>query len=266
MESRPTESIADRNILIVGGGLAGLAFATYLARAGAEPTIVERRTEWGDGGYGIGLWGDGHAVLNDLDCLSAVREAATDPRTVAVRASEDGVLARLSIPPDRTLQLAVHRGDFHATLRAGIPRSWLRMDTEPTTITETSDAVAVTFDDGSTEPFDLVVGADGVHSSVREQCFTDWRVREHDTYIWSLWSREDVDIGPDMTSVLDPDSEGFVARIGDRVGFNLAARLETPPSPPARDLLRTQAETIGWKLPALLDQTDAEPFSTVFVT
>jgi len=68
MESRPTESIADRNILIVGGGLAGLAFATYLARAGAEPTIVERRTEWGDGGYGIGLWGDGHAVLNDLDC------------------------------------------------------------------------------------------------------------------------------------------------------------------------------------------------------
>ena len=58
-----------------------------------------------------------------------------------------------------------------------------------------------------------------------------------------------------MVSVWGPGSERFVAR----VGFNLAARLDTPPEPPTRDELRAQAETIGWQLPALLDATDDEP-------
>lgn len=69
-----------------------------------------------------------------------------------------------------------------------------------------------------------------------------------------------MDVGQDMVSVWGPGSEGFVARVGDRVGFNLAARLDSPPEPPAREELRAQAETIGWQLPVLLNGTDDEPF------
>jgi 2-polyprenyl-6-methoxyphenol hydroxylase-like FAD-dependent oxidoreductase len=134
------------------------------------------------------------------------------------------------------------------------------MGTEPVRIDETRDGVEVTFDDGSTETFGIVVGADGVHSTVREQCFTDWTVREHDTYIWSLWARQDVEIGPDMVSVWGPGSEGFVARVDDRVGFNLAARHDPPVAGPTCETLRDHAEAIGWKLPALLDGTDDQPF------
>lgn len=248
------------DVLVSGGGLAGLAFAAYLARHGYEPTIVERRADWTDGGYGIGLWADGRSVLADLDCLSTVREAATDPRDVAVRASEDGVLARLSIPEGQSLLLAVHRSELHAALRERIPESWIRMGTAPTRIEETDSGVAVTFDDGTTEQFDLVVGADGVHSAVRERCFTDWAMREYDTYIWSLWPDQAVDIGSDMVSVWGPESEGFVARIGDRVGFNLAVRHETPISGPARETLRANADAVGWKLPELLEGADDDPF------
>lgn len=248
------------NTLIVGGGLAGLTLANYLSRQGHEPTIVEQASEWRASGYGIGLWEDGLSVLDELGVLDAARAAAADPRGFEVRASTGGLLTRTTLPAERTLLLAIHRADLHSILRDAIPEEWIRMDTTPEQIDEQTDDVTVTFDDGETETFDLVVGADGIHSTVREQCFTDWTLREFDTYVWSLWADQDVDVGRDMVSVWGPGSEGFVARVGDRVGFNLAAQLDAPPEPPGRDELRVQAERIGWQLPALLDGTDDDPF------
>mgnify|MGYP000135607136 CR=1 FL=1 len=251
---------SESEVLIVGGGLAGVTLANYLARQGREPLIVEQAADWRDSGYGIGLWKDGLAVLDELGRLETVREHAADPDGFEIRSSEGGLLTRTTIPPQETLLLAIYRGDLHAALRSEIPDDWIRMGTSPERIDERSDEVVVTFDDGTTATFGLVVGADGVHSTVREQCFTRWTLREYDTYIWSLWASQDVDVGSDMVSVWGSGSEGFVARVGDRVGFNLAARLDDPPAPPARDALREQAETIGWQLPELLDGTADEPF------
>lgn len=250
----------ESEVLIVGGGLAGLVLATYLRRQGREPLLVEQASDWRGGGYGIGLWADGIAVLDELGRFDTAREYAADPDGFEIRASDGGLLTRSTLPPEQTLLLAIHRADLHAALRAEVPTDWIRMGTSPQQIDERPDDVVVTFDDGTTETFDLVVGADGVHSTVREQCFTDWTKREYDTYVWSLWADQDVDVGSDMVSVWGPGSEGFVARVGDRVGFNLAARLDTPPKPPAREQLRRQAERIGWQLPALLDGTDDDPF------
>jgi len=250
----------ESNILIVGGGLAGLALATYLRRHGRKPLLVEQASDWRGEGYGIGLWSDGLAVLDELGQLKTARDHAADPDGFEIRASDGGLLTRTTLPPDQTLLLAIHRAELHEVLRMDVPTDWIRMDTSPERIDERPDEVGVTFDDGTTETFDLVVGADGIHSTVREQCFTDWTKREYDTYIWSLWADQDVDVGSDMVSVWGPGSEGFVARVGDRVGFNLAVRLDTPPEPPAREALRRQAERIGWQLPALLNGTDDDPF------
>lgn len=248
------------DVLIVGGGLAGLSLAGFLQRQEYEPTIIEQATEWRGSGYGIGLWEDGLAVLDELGLLDAAHKRAADPSGFEIRASGGEVLTRTSLSPEQTLLLVIHRADLHAALRENVPSDWIRMGTSPEHINEHADGVTVTFDDGTTEVFDLVIGADGVHSVVRSQCFDDWSKREYDTYVWSLWAQQDVDVGQDMVSVWGPGSEGFVARVGDRVGFNLAARLDSPPNPPGREELRAQAETIGWHLPALLDGTDDEPF------
>lgn len=246
--------------LIVGGGIAGFGLANYLRRQGNDPLIVERASEWRDRGYGVGLWRDGIDVLDELGVLDTVRDRAVAPEGFEIRDADAGRLARTSLPAGRTLLLAVHRADLHAALRGPVPADRVRMGTTPRRIKERPGEVVVGFDDGTTESFDLVVGADGVDSAVRESCFDDWTRRVYDTYVWSLWAAQDVDVGRDMVSVWGPGCEGFVARVGDRVGFNLAARLDSPPDPPARGPLRSRAERMGWRLPALLDGTDDDPF------
>lgn len=154
---------------------------------------------------------------------------------------------------------AVHRANFHAALRETVQADSIRMGTIPKDIEERGDGVTVAFEDGPTEVFNLVVGADGVHSTVRKQCFTDWQKRKLDTYVWSLWAPQDTDIGSDMVSVWGPGSEGFVVRVGDRIGFNFAAQLETPPASPG-EKLRAEVTAVDWQFPAILEETEDEPF------
>ena len=118
--SMPPES----DVLIVGGGLAGLTLANYLIRQGREPTIVDQATEWRASGYGIGLWKDELAILDELGALDAARAHAADPDGFEVRASGGGLLARTTLPSGQTLLLAIHRAELHAVLRDTVPDEW----------------------------------------------------------------------------------------------------------------------------------------------
>jgi 2-polyprenyl-6-methoxyphenol hydroxylase-like FAD-dependent oxidoreductase len=105
MSSQPA---ADAGVLIVGGGIAGLALARYLTRLGYDPTVVEQAGEWRATGYGIGLRSDGLAVLAELGRRETVRERATDPDGFEIRGADGRLLTRATLPPDRTPLLVVH--------------------------------------------------------------------------------------------------------------------------------------------------------------
>lgn len=248
-------------LLVVGGGIAGLSAAAFLRRRGFDPAVVERASSWRRVGYGVGLWGNGLAVLDRLGAADAVRDAGTRLRTFQIRGADGEPLSEATLPPRRTPAfLAVHRADLHEAIRDCAPA--VRMDTSPSSLAPVSGGVKVTFEDGTTERYDAVVGADGVHSAVRAAWFDDWSVEAHDAVVWSFWVPEDAaDAVPEATtSVWASGAEAFLVRIGGRALVNVAARTPRGGGGDAspRERLRAAADELGWILPEAVESLGAE--------
>lgn len=177
-------------ILIVGAGLGGLALAGFLDDCGIEYCILEKRTAWDHEGYCLGLWNNGRNMLRKLGLADRLDESEVPFQTLLIC---DGRGNRL-----RSYDLSrfydefgmayshVRRADLHQWL-VGCTACKVRMGTSIISLLEKEDRVSVRLSDGTEEHFDLVVGADGVHSFVRDLCFrehvesyTDWRA-------WYAW-------------------------------------------------------------------------------
>ncbi len=157
-----------RRGLIVGAGIGGLVLAHALRRRGWGVEVVERAARWEPVGAGIGLWSNALAVLDRLGLRTPVvargvgfaSGAVSDARgRVLVRVDYDGVA-----PPP--VCVALHRAALHQALRGGIDDA-VRLDASVTAIAAAGDRARVTFTDGASGGYDLVVGADGLRSRVR---------------------------------------------------------------------------------------------------
>jgi len=251
----------DRDILIVGGGIAGLALAGLLRDKGMEATVVEQTAEWGRVGWGIGLWGNGLAVLDALGVADDAVSRGSVPDRFEIRGADGTRLASVDLPGDDAF-LAVHRADLHAALRGAVPEPWVRMGTTPAVIEQTSDGVTVTLDDGTEDRYNAVVGADGLHSRVRDLQFGDWTVDDREAVVWSFWTPTGTDLGmtDTMVSRWASGTEAFLGGVGDRGLVNIATRMPAgvTPDAPALDRLTTTADALGGRLPAAVAELDAD--------
>ena len=163
-------------VLIVGGGVAGLAAARALLAAGFAPELVERESEWGHGGTGIYLPGNAARALRSLGLEHDVAE-----RAVAIpkqRFCDSHGRLLLEVDVEELWNgvgpcLALHRAELHAVLLAGAGDVPIRMGVTVRALREHGEKISVELDDESSDEYDLVIGADGIHSTVRRLAFGD---------------------------------------------------------------------------------------------
>jgi 2-polyprenyl-6-methoxyphenol hydroxylase-like FAD-dependent oxidoreductase len=165
------------NILISGASVAGPALAFWLRRYGFNPTVVERAPALREGGYKIDIRGAATRVLERMGLLAEVRGASTDMRGTSFVNSANQPIATMSAD-----FFMGREGDDVEIMRSDLSRilyEATRHDTEYifddsiSAIVQDNDGVQVTFERGQQRTFDLVVGADGLHSNVRALAFGD---------------------------------------------------------------------------------------------
>lgn len=169
-------SDADRTILIVGAGIAGLALGLALAHRGRRSMILERRQDPAEAGAGIQLGPNGIKALDSLGLRSALASAAGRPQGIAVHDGLDGRLLQ-TLPLGDWLEhrhgapyLVAHRSDLQRILMDRVriePAIQLRLGFEVTDLELLTTGVGVRSADNQWLEGPALIGADGVHSTIR---------------------------------------------------------------------------------------------------
>jgi FAD-dependent urate hydroxylase len=166
----------EARILVVGAGIAGLAAARTLARAGFSAEVVEREPAWEETGTGIYLPGNAARALRALGLEQSVSERAV----VIPRQRVSDHRGRLLVEVDLAELwdgvgpcLALPRADLHAVLLDGARDVPIRMGADVRGLREQRGTLSVEFRDGTAGKYDLVIGADGIRSTVRRLAFGD---------------------------------------------------------------------------------------------
>ncbi|MFE2168352.1 FAD-dependent monooxygenase [Streptomyces sp. NPDC059447] len=160
------------NVLISGSSVAGPALAYWLHRHGFNPTIVERAPALRDGGYAVDFRGEAHlSVLRGMGILDAVEAARTGTGSMSYVNSAGKVQAKL--PADLFAgDVEILRGDLARILYdVTAPFTEYVFGDSITSLAEDADGVTVTFERSAPRRFDLVIGADGLHSNTRRLAF-----------------------------------------------------------------------------------------------
>lgn len=163
------------DVLVVGVGIAGPTLAYWLARAGHRPTLVEHAPELRRGGYLVDFWGAGFDVAERMGLVDELVRRGYRARAIQQRRADDSVMVSLRPEafvgaPDRFVSLA--RSDLAHVIYASLDGQVETIFGDTVrAVVDDGDGVRVEFEHASARSFDLVIGADGLHSQVRRLVF-----------------------------------------------------------------------------------------------
>ena len=166
----------DFPILIIGAGIGGLATALALQQAGFAVHIFERSKEIRESGAGLTLWANAVRVLQELGLANLVQQLAPPaPMRAGFYTMRGKQLAQLA---PRTVEeqcggptIAIHRAEFQAALRARLAPGTLVLDRQLIDFEQDITGVTACFARGERVRGSLLIGADGIHSQVRQLLF-----------------------------------------------------------------------------------------------
>ncbi|MEU0539763.1 FAD-dependent monooxygenase [Nocardia sp. NPDC005978] len=259
-------------ILVAGGGIAGNAVALQLLRAGIAVTVVERATAPRPGGQAVDLRGPSREVAERMGLTEGIRKHLLHEKGMVV-VDRDGN-QKYRMPMDMfdgkgpVADIEISRGDLNGVLLtelAGVAGEldyrygdWIEA------LDQDADGVDVTFASGAVERYELVIGADGVHSKTRALAFGP--EEQFTTYLGGYMSFYTIATPPQaepdwMTTRVVPRASIGVRPDSDPATSKAIITLRTDADPalrrdiPAQQrLVREMLAEAGWLAPEILAQ------------
>ncbi|GAA4586196.1 FAD-dependent monooxygenase [Planotetraspora phitsanulokensis] len=168
--------MSPRSVLISGGGIAGPTLAFWLARHGFRPTVVERSQGLRSSGNPVDVRGPALPVAEGMGIMSRLRDVATQATAMRVVDASGRQVARVAMRASRSAagnrEVELPRGDLAAALyESARDDAEFLFDDTIVSMRQDEHGVDVIFDHAPPRRFDLVIGADGLHSTVRRLAF-----------------------------------------------------------------------------------------------
>ena len=159
------------SIAVVGAGMGGLAVAATLRQIGVDVRVYEQAHHFARVGAGIQMLPNAMKVLRGIGCEERLRRIAFQPISHLNREWDTGKIMR-ELPMSESSfgapYLCMHRAELHDALLSILPAGLIHLNKKLAGLDQRGDEVTLTFSDGTMATADAVVGADGIHSAVRE--------------------------------------------------------------------------------------------------
>ncbi|MCE2565209.1 FAD-dependent monooxygenase [Komagataeibacter sp. FNDCF1] len=243
---------SDCRVAIVGGGIGGLALACALEQRGIGYRLFERSARLGEIGAGVQMTPNAVKVIRALGLLDGLKQVGFLPDSLIGRNWRSGKTLFRTPLRNACEQLYgasffhVHRADLHELLLSGVQQERITLGKACQSVEQRADGGVIHFTDGDSFRADLVVGADGIHSAVRNSLFGAQQARFTGHMCWR--AVVPFDVMPDFVS---PDSSFWMGPKGHVVTYyvkggkavNIVAVLES------RDWVEE-----SWNLPSSRDE------------
>ncbi|MEV6129537.1 FAD-dependent monooxygenase [Streptomyces violaceusniger] len=265
--SMDVRTTAKRTVLISGASISGPALAYWLHRSGCAVTVVEKAGALRAGGYPIDIRGTATEVVRRMGILPRLRDAHIDSRRCTFLNADGSEVA--SLKPSAVAggvegqDLEVRRGDLAASLY-GIVRDDVEFlfGDSIDTLDQSGQGVDVTFHSGQRRTFDLVVGADGMHSHTRESLFgPEEQFHRYLGYCFAIFTMPNTfGLSREVVMWNTPGRAAALYAVGDNDELHAFLNFHQPEPPfdalrspdAQRDLVATVFAGAGWEVPGMV--------------
>ncbi|AGP53498.1 FAD-dependent monooxygenase [Streptomyces rapamycinicus] len=266
--STDVSTTARRRVLISGASISGPALAYWLHRAGCAVTVVEKASTPRDGGYPIDIRGTAIEVVRRMGILPRLRDAHIDSRRCTFLDADGSQVASVNAHAVagsvEGQDLEVRRGDLAAILYEKV-----RDDVEflfndsIDTLDQSGQEADVTFHSGRRRTFDLVVGADGMHSHTRESLFgPEEQFHRYLGYCFAIFTMPNTfGLSHEVMMWNTPGKAAALYAVGDHDELHAFLTFHQPEPPfealrntdAQRDLVATVFAGAGWEVPGMVN-------------